>query len=56
MLDASTVKITDFNVSKFNGDKKTQYTALSSENYKMWTFTGTVAYTAPEVFEDLEYT
>eukprot|EP00331_Platyophrya_macrostoma_P031731 CAMPEP_0176458890 /NCGR_PEP_ID=MMETSP0127-20121128/32895_1 /TAXON_ID=938130 /ORGANISM="Platyophrya macrostoma, Strain WH" /LENGTH=400 /DNA_ID=CAMNT_0017849611 /DNA_START=236 /DNA_END=1435 /DNA_ORIENTATION=- len=55
--DANVVKITDFNVSKFNGgEKKLEYTALSSENYKMWTFTGTVAYTAPEVFLDLEYT
>ena len=25
-------------------------------NYKMWTYTGTIAFTAPEVFEEIEYT
>ena len=56
-LDGSVVKITDFNVSKFiDDDKKTKYSGLSNENYKMWTYTGTVAFTAPEVFIETEYT
>lgn len=56
-LDGSVVKITDFNVSKFSEeDKKARYTGLSNENYRMWTYTGTIAFTAPEVFTDTEYT
>jgi len=54
--DGKTVKITDFNVSKFSGDKTKGYTALSKANYKMWTYTGTVAFTAPEVFDGSQYT
>lgn len=51
------MKITDFNVSKFTEeDKKSHYTGLSNENYRMWTYTGTIAFTAPEVFTDTEYT
>ncbi len=56
-LDGSVVKIADFNVSKFSEeDKKSLYTGLSNDNYKMWTYTGTIAFTAPEVFTDTEYT
>ena len=56
-IDGSIVKITDFNVSKFiEDDKKRKYSGLSNENYRMWTYTGTVAFTAPEVFNDTEYT
>lgn len=29
---------------------------MSKQNMKMWTYTGTVAFLAPEVLEDLEYT
>jgi len=54
--DGKIVKITDFNVSKFVENKGKKYTSLSLENYKMWTNTGTIAFTAPEVFEDAEYT
>lgn len=57
-IDGQIVKITDFNVSKFLDKKaqKNKYSSLSAENYKMWTYTGTIAFTAPEVFIDSEYT
>lgn len=54
--DRENVKIIDFNVSKFNDSSIKPYSALSTANFKMWTYTGTVAYLAPEVFQDLEYT
>ena len=54
--DGKIVKITDFNVSKFVDKSKHLYTGLSKENYKMWTYTGTIAFTAPEVLADTEYT
>jgi calcium/calmodulin-dependent protein kinase I len=50
------VKIADFNVSKFIENKVQKYNSLSRENYKMWTYTGTIAFTAPEVFMEDEYT
>ncbi len=56
LLDGKIVKITDFNVSKFIENKKKKFSFLSTENYKMWTYTGTIAFTAPEVFNDSEYT
>jgi len=55
-VDGKIVKITDFNVSKFVEDKIKKFSFLSKENYKMWTYTGTIAFTAPEVFEESEYT
>lgn len=55
VVDGKIVKITDFNVSKFTEDKK-KYSSLSTENCKMWTHTGTIAFTAPEVFTETEYT
>jgi serine/threonine protein kinase len=56
--DGKIVKITDFNVSKFldKTEEKQKFSSLSSENYKMWTSTGTIAFTAPEVFLENEYT
>lgn len=54
--DGKIVKITDFNVSKFSDNQPKAYTALSTGNYKMWTHTGTLAFTAPEVFIDSTYT
>ncbi len=39
-------------MSKFVEKKEKKYNCLSKENYKMWTNTGTIAYTAPEVFAD----
>ncbi len=53
--DGSIVKITDFNVSKFIEEKGKKYSSLSTENYKMWTYTGTIAFTAPEVFTETQY-
>jgi len=57
-LDGKTVKIADFNVSKFTKKQegKLKYSSLSTENHRMWTHTGTIAFTAPEVFLDSEYT
>mmetsp|Transcript_73386 Transcript_73386/g.85261 ORF Transcript_73386/g.85261 Transcript_73386/m.85261 type:complete len:382 (-) Transcript_73386:236-1381(-) len=61
MDENSMLKLTDFNVSKFNkneenSENKTwKYSAFSKENIKMWTYTGTVTYLAPEVLQDLEY-
>lgn len=54
--DGSVLKLTDFNVSKFYDMSTTKYSAMSKQNMKMWTYTGTVAFLAPEVLEDLEYT
>jgi len=55
--DGQIVKITDFNVSRFVENKsKKKYSSLSKENLKMLTYTGTIAFTAPEVFQELEYT
>jgi len=54
--DGKIVKIVDFNVSKFHDNESHKYTALSNKNYKMWTNTGTLAFCAPEVFSDTEYT
>lgn len=50
------MKLTDFNVSKFCDKSTLKYSAMSKQNMKMWTYTGTVAFLAPEVLEDLEYT
>lgn len=55
-LDGKTVKITDFNVSKFTKNTTRKFSFLSADNYKMLTPTGTIAFTAPEVFEGNEYT
>jgi len=56
-LDGQIVKITDFNVSRFVENKtKKKYSSLSKENLKMLTYTGTIAFTAPEVFQEVEYT
>lgn len=55
-IDGSVVKITDFNVSKFIEKKSQKYSSLAKDNYKMWTYTGTIAFTAPEVFTQAEYT
>lgn len=49
------MKITDFNVSKFSEHYK-NFASHSeklkmSHNIKMWTYTGTMAFSAPEVFK-----
>ena len=43
------VKITDFNVSKFSNEYKEFTTLDKKEHVEMWTYTGTVAYSAPEI-------
>eukprot|EP01017_Pseudomicrothorax_dubius_P039530 TRINITY_DN6075_c0_g1_i7.p1 TRINITY_DN6075_c0_g1~~TRINITY_DN6075_c0_g1_i7.p1 ORF type:complete len:304 (+),score=58.09 TRINITY_DN6075_c0_g1_i7:703-1614(+) len=48
------VKIVDFNVAKFS-DKYKDYDSFSKNNYQMLTYTGTIAFTAPEVFQGGEY-
>ena len=46
--DGEIVKITDFNISKFCDDTNKKYSF--SKNIKMFTYTGTIAYNAPELF------
>lgn len=48
------VKIVDFNVAKFAEQYK-NYSSFTANNYKMLTYTGTIAYTAPEIFIGGEY-
>lgn len=43
------MKITDFNVAKFCNDYK-NYDMLKQNNYEMNTYTGTIAFRAPEMF------
>jgi hypothetical protein len=46
-------------VSKFNNDyKNVNVSNLKSKGpkIKMWTYTGTIAFSAPEIFGDSEYT
>lgn len=49
--DGTCVKITDFNVSKFGNKKSNKFEG----NIKMWTYTGTVAFSAPEILASGEY-
>ena len=49
-----TLKITDFNVAKFHDDYN-QYDAFSAENFEMSTYTGTLAFRAPESFLMCKY-
>ena len=48
--DGKLVKITDFNISKFGKNEKNK--EEFNPSVKMFTYTGTVAYTAPEVFSN----
>eukprot|EP01017_Pseudomicrothorax_dubius_P031620 TRINITY_DN4055_c0_g3_i1.p1 TRINITY_DN4055_c0_g3~~TRINITY_DN4055_c0_g3_i1.p1 ORF type:complete len:351 (-),score=67.27 TRINITY_DN4055_c0_g3_i1:58-1110(-) len=49
------VKIVDFNVAKFS-EKYKDYSGISKQNYLMLTYTGTIAFSAPEIFLGGEYT
>eukprot|EP01017_Pseudomicrothorax_dubius_P026307 TRINITY_DN2923_c0_g1_i2.p1 TRINITY_DN2923_c0_g1~~TRINITY_DN2923_c0_g1_i2.p1 ORF type:complete len:358 (-),score=52.97 TRINITY_DN2923_c0_g1_i2:178-1251(-) len=49
------VKIVDFNVAKFS-EKYKDYSSFSKHNYQMLTYTGTIAFSAPEIFLGGEYT
>lgn len=47
------MKITDFNVSKFSeGYKDYSEIKAGEKKIKMWTYTGTVAFSAPELLSD----
>ncbi|KAL4450265.1 hypothetical protein ABPG74_008971 [Tetrahymena malaccensis] len=47
------VKITDFNVSKFcDSYKDYSNNNLPFQGIKMWTYTGTIAFSAPEIFKE----
>lgn len=48
------VKIADFNVAKFS-NKYHDYSEVSKSNYQMTTYTGTVAFSAPEIFAGFIY-
>lgn len=48
------LKITDFNVAKFCKDYK-NYDQFKKNNYEMNTYTGTIAFRAPEMFEKKSY-
>lgn len=52
--DQMTLKITDFNVAKFHDDYHL-YDAFSSANFNMNTYTGTLAFRAPELFLMCKY-
>lgn len=49
------LKITDFNVAKFF-DQYGDYNEMKKGNYEMNTYTGTIAFRAPEMFEKIGYT
>lgn len=49
------IKITDFNVSKFAQSYKEFKGIQQQGNIEMWTNTGTVAYSAPEILKGGSY-
>ncbi len=49
------IKVTDFNVSKFSEGYK-DFTDIMNNKIEMWTYTGTVAFSAPEIFMGGGYT
>jgi calcium/calmodulin-dependent protein kinase I len=56
LQDLNTIKITDFNVSKFSDYHKGFGDLKDYEKIEMWTYTGTVAFSAPEIFTGEGYT
>lgn len=48
------MKITDFNVAKFCKDYQ-NYDKFKKDNYEMNTYTGTIAFRAPEMFRKVSY-
>ncbi|CAD8117498.1 unnamed protein product [Paramecium sonneborni] len=48
--DGTSIKITDFNVSKFTNGYKEFQNIDEHGKIEMWTYTGTVAFSAPEIF------
>ena len=55
--DKEHVKITDFNVSKFSDNYKDYNSFDKSQinHMKMWTYTGTLAFNAPEIYMGQSY-
>jgi len=49
------LKITDFNVAKFFEEEYKQSAHRISTSYQMYTYTGTLAFSAPEVLQTKEY-
>jgi len=54
-VDCKNVKITDFNVSKFSDYYKEFGNLEKDGKIEMWTYTGTVAFSAPEIFSGGQY-
>ncbi|CAK66762.1 unnamed protein product (macronuclear) [Paramecium tetraurelia] len=50
LSDRKLIKVTDFNVSKFSDSYKEFGNLQDTEKIEMWTYTGTVAFSAPEIF------
>ncbi|CAD8108082.1 unnamed protein product [Paramecium sonneborni] len=50
LQDKKQIKVTDFNVSKFSDSYKLFGDLKDTEKIEMWTYTGTVAFSAPEIF------
>ncbi|CAD8118147.1 unnamed protein product [Paramecium sonneborni] len=50
LSDKKLIKVTDFNVSKFSDSYKEFGNLQDTEKIEMWTYTGTVAFSAPEIF------
>lgn len=50
------LKITDFNVAKFFDFQYKDTSTLCKHKFKMYTYTGTLAFSAPEIFDSNEYT
>lgn len=54
--NSKTLKITDFNVAKFFESDYKSLDTLQDEDLVMFTYTGTLAFSAPEIFENVPYT
>jgi calcium/calmodulin-dependent protein kinase I len=54
-VDCKNVNITDFNVSKFSDDYKAFDILEKHGKIEMWTYTGTVTFSAPEIKSGGQY-
>jgi serine/threonine protein kinase len=50
------LKIADFNVAKFFDGQYKDLNTLGKFRFKMYTYTGTLAFSAPEIFDSNSYT
>ena len=55
LSDKKQIKVTDINVSKFSDSYKEFGDLQDREKIEMWTYTGTVAFSAPEIFSGEGY-